>query len=231
MARKRGWPATLREPALLDKPVVLRPARLADARAWREIRRRNVAWLRPWEATEPEKSLYESSLHSYLHMLAGGYRERLCRQGLSWAITFGDELVGHLTVGSIIRGSNRSALIGYWIDQRFAGRGIVPTALAMAVDHSFHVVGLHRLEAGIQPENHASRRVMEKLGFHEEGLHRGSVHINGAWRDHVCYALTAEEVQDGLMARWRTAFQTSKSAAQADVAGRAIASQDSSPSL
>lgn len=208
-----GWPATLREATLLDKPVVLRPARLADARAWREIRMRNADWLRPWEATQPGKSLYQSSLGSYLHMLAGIYRERLRRQGLSWVIMFGDELAGQLTVGSIVRGSNRSALIGYWIDQKFAGRGIVPTALAMAVDHSFHVVGLHRVEAGIQPENHASRRVMEKLGFREEGLRRGLVHINGAWRDHLCYALTADEVEDGLMTRWRSAFRASKSPA------------------
>jgi ribosomal-protein-alanine N-acetyltransferase len=145
-------------------------------------------------------------------MLAGMYRERLRKQGLSWVIMFGDEFAGQLTVGSIVRGSNRSALIGYWIDQKFAGRGIVPTALAMAVDHGFHVVGLHRLEAGIQPENHASRRVMEKLGFREEGLRRGLVHINGAWRDHLCYALTAEEVPDGLMTRWCNAFRASKSA-------------------
>jgi ribosomal-protein-alanine N-acetyltransferase len=212
MAQKRGWPATLCEPGLLDKPVVLRPARLADAHTWREIRIRNAAWLHPWEATQPEKSLYRSSLGSYLHMHAGMYRERLRKQGLSWVIMFGNELAGQLTVGSIVRGSTRSALIGYWIDQKFAGRSIVPTALAMAVDHSFHVVGLHRLEAGIQPENHASRRVMEKLGFHEEGLRRGLVHVNGAWRDHLCYALTAEEVQDGLMTRWRSAFRASKSA-------------------
>jgi ribosomal-protein-alanine N-acetyltransferase len=212
MARKRGWPGTLCEPTLLDKPVVLRPARLADARAWREIRIRNAAWLRPWEATQPGKSLYQSSLGSYLHILAGAYRERLRKQGLSWVIVFGGELAGQLTVGSIVRGSNRSALVGYWIDQRFAGRGIVPTALAMAADHSFRVVGLHRLEAGVQPENHASRRVMEKLGFHEEGLRRGLVHINGAWRDHLCYALTAEDVQGGLMTRWRSAYLALRSA-------------------
>ena len=214
MTRKRGWPATLCEPALLDKPVVLRPARLTDAHAWREIRIRNAAWLRPWEASQPEKSLHQPpSLVSYVRMLAGAYRQRVRRQGLSWVIVFGGELAGQLTVGSIVRGSNRSALIGYWIDEKFAGRGIVPTALAMAADHGFRVVGLHRLEAGVQPENHASRRVMEKLGFREEGLRRGLVHINGAWRDHLCYALTAEEVPDGVMARWRGAFLASKSAA------------------
>jgi ribosomal-protein-alanine N-acetyltransferase len=212
MAQKRSWTATLCEPTLLDKPVTLRPARLTDARAWREIRVRNAAWLYRWEATQPEKSQNRPSPGSYLHMLGGTYRQRLLRQGLLWLIVYGDELAGQLTVGSIVWGSNRSALIGYWIDERFAGRGIVPTALAMAVDHSIRVLGLHRVEAGIQPENHASRRVVEKLGFHEEGLRRGLVHVNGAWRDHVCYALTAEDAQDGLMTRWRNAFRASESA-------------------
>src|SRR6185503_123975 len=76
--------------------------------------------------------------------------------------------------------------------------------LAMAVDHCFGVIGLHRLEASIRPENHASRRVVEKLGFREEGIRVRQLHINGAWRDHVCYALTAEEVPQGLMPRWRS---------------------------
>jgi ribosomal-protein-alanine N-acetyltransferase len=74
----------------------------------------------------------------------------------------------------------------------------------MAVDHCFGVIGLHRLEASIRPENHASRRVVEKLGFREEGIRVRQLHINGAWRDHICYALTVEEVPQGLMPRWRS---------------------------
>ena len=111
---------------------------------------------------------------------------------------------GQLTVGSITWGSARSGQVGYWIDEAYAGRGITPTALAMAVDHCFGVIGLHRLEASIRPENHASRRVVEKLGFREEGVRVRQLHINGAWRDHVCYALTAEEVPQGFMPRWRS---------------------------
>ena len=81
----------------------------------------------------------------------------------------------------------------------------------MAVDHSFRVVGLHRLEASVRPENHASRRVVEKLGFRDEGLRRRQLHIDGAWRDHLCYALTVEEVPDRLMTRWRSAVLAAKS--------------------
>jgi ribosomal-protein-alanine N-acetyltransferase len=83
-----------------------------------------------------------------------------------------------------------------------AGRGVIPTAVALAVDHCFFTVGLHRLEANIRPENAASRRVVEKLGFREEGLRRRQLHIDGAWRDHLCYALTVEDVPGGLRSRW-----------------------------
>ena len=90
---------------------------------------------------------------------------------------------------------------------------MTPTALAMALDHCFFVVGLHRIEATIRPENHASRRVVEKLGFRDEGLRRRSLHIDGSWRDHLCYALTAEDVQNGLLARWRSTVSATRTRA------------------
>ena len=194
----RGWPATLAE-----GPVGLRPLRLRDASLWREVRIRNAEWLRPWEPTNPETPLYRSSLGPYITMARTMRRE--ARQGITvpWVVTYGNRFAGQLTVGSIVWGSARSAQVGYWIDEAYAGRGVIPTALAMAMDHCFFVIGLHRVEATIRPENHASRRVVEKLGFREEGLRRRSLHIDGAWRDHLCYAMTVEDAAGGLMARWR----------------------------
>jgi ribosomal-protein-alanine N-acetyltransferase len=127
-------------------------------------------------------------------------------------VTYGGQFAGQLTVGSLIWGSARSGQVGYWIDETFAGKGIIPTALAMAVDHCFFTVGLHRIEASIRPENTASRRVVEKLGFREEGIRVRQLHINGAWRDHVCYAITAEEVPRGMLPRWRSLRATSSHA-------------------
>ena len=211
VGRMRGWPATLCEPTLLEKPVELRPVRVRDASTWREIRVRNASWLRPWEPTNPETPLYRSSLGPYVSMVRAMRREARQGQALPWVVTFGGEFAGQLTVGSIVWGSARSGQVGYWIDERFAGRGIIPTALAMAVDHCFRVVGLHRLEASIRPENHASRRVVEKLGFREEGIRLRQLHIDGAWRDHLCYALTAEEVPDRLLSRWRRILSAPRS--------------------
>jgi [ribosomal protein S5]-alanine N-acetyltransferase len=206
----RGWPVTLTEPDLLDLPVVLRPVRVKDAAVWRDTRVRNAAWLRAWEPTNPETPLYRSSLGPYVSMARTMRRE--ARQGLTvpWAVTYGGRFAGQLTVGSIVWGSARSAQVGYWIDEALAGRGITPTALAMAMDHCFFVIGLHRVEATIRPENHASRRVVEKLGFREEGLRRRSLHIDGAWRDHLSYAMTAEDAAGGLLPRWRRVLSASK---------------------
>jgi [ribosomal protein S5]-alanine N-acetyltransferase len=140
---------------------------------------------------------------------------REARQGLTlpWVVTYGGKFAGQLTVGGIVWGSARSAQVGYWVDEAFAGQGVIPTALAMAMDHCFFGVGLHRVEATIRPENAASRRVVEKLGFREEGIRRRSLHIDGAWRDHVCYALTVEDVHGGLLPRWRSAVQAARSRA------------------
>jgi ribosomal-protein-alanine N-acetyltransferase len=194
----RGWPASLAE-----GPVGLRPLRLRDAAIWRDVRIRNAEWLRPWEPSNPETPLFRSGVGPYLGMVQTMRRE--ARQGLAlpWVVTYDGEFAGQLTIGAIVWGSARSAQIGYWVDKTVAGRGVMPTAVALAVDHSFRNVGLHRVEANIRPENTASRRVVEKLGFREEGVRQRHLHIDGAWRDHICYALTIEDVPGGMLSRWR----------------------------
>jgi ribosomal-protein-alanine N-acetyltransferase len=190
-----GWPVTLTEGA-----ITLRPLRQRDAREWRAVRARNAEWLRPWEATSPEPAIDAPPTYSAMvRRLKAEAREG---RTLPFVITFGDALVGQLTVGGIAWGSLRSAHIGYWVDQRVAGRGIMPTAVAMATDHCFDA-GLHRIEINIRPENLASRRVVEKLGFRPEGLRPRYLHIDGDWRDHLSFALTVDEVPGGLVARWK----------------------------
>jgi ribosomal-protein-alanine N-acetyltransferase len=137
-------------------------------------------------------------------MVRGFAREARAGRMLPFAVTLDGELVGQLTVSGIAWGSLRSAHAGYWVDRRVAGRGVIPTALALAVDHCFFSVGLHRIEINIRPENAPSLRVAHKLGFRPEGLRPRYLHIDGAWRDHASFALTVEDVPGGLLARWRT---------------------------
>ena len=105
-------------------------------------------------------------------------------------------------MSSISYGSLSSATIGYWVAQSAAGRGLTPAAVALATDHVFRELGLHRMEICIRPENAASLRVVQKLGFRYEGLRRRYIHIDGDWRYHYAFALTQEEVPQGVLARW-----------------------------
>jgi ribosomal-protein-alanine N-acetyltransferase len=121
---------------------------------------------------------------------------------LPFVVTLDGRFAGQLNVAGIVRGSMDSAHIGYWVDQRVAGRGVMPTAVALVVDHCFGAVGLHRIEVNIRPENVASRRVVEKLRFRDEGIRKRYLHISGDWRDHVTYALVKEELPNGLLYQW-----------------------------
>ncbi len=185
---------------LREGRVVLRPIRQRDSAAWSEVRRANAAWLAPWEATAPRPVLGEVSFRTMVRHLRGEAREG---RMLPFVVTYDGRLVGQLTVGGITWGSLCSAHVGYWVDARLAGRGIIPTSVALATDHAFGVLGLHRIEVNIRPENDASLRVVQKLGFRDEGLRLAYLHIDGAWRDHRTFALTADEVPEGLLARWR----------------------------
>lgn len=192
----RGWPVVLREGR-----VALRPLRRRDARVWIETRIRNANWLDRWEATSPSPDRGPGpSFGEYVRTVSAQARAGTT---LPFAIDYDGALVGQLTVSGITRGSMCSASLGYWVSEHVAGRGIVPTAVALAVDHCLGPVGLHRVEINIRPENAASLRVVEKLGLREEGLRERYLHIQGEWRDHRSFAVTAEEVPGGLLARWR----------------------------
>ncbi len=190
----RGWPARLQQ-----ERVGLRPLARGDAAAWRDVRARNRAWLTPWEATLPPG--VERAPQSFGAMHRELNRQARVGRTLPFATTWDDRLIGQVTVSSITWGSARSASIGYWIDAAHAGRGITPLAVAMAIDHCLGAVGLHRVEVAIRPENVASLRVVDKLGLRREGAAPRYLHIDGQWRDHLLFAVTREEIPEGLVTR------------------------------
>lgn len=126
---------------------------------------------------------------------------------LPWAVDYSPPgerpvFVGQVTVSGITHGSACWAQAGYWIDPKWAGRAIIPTALAMATDYCFDTLRLHRMEIAIRPENSNSLAVVRKLGFRFEGRRERYMHVDGDWRDHDVFVLTAEEVPDGVLARF-----------------------------
>ena len=156
--------------------IVLRPIRYRDRKEWTAVRSRNSEWLAPWEASNPAPG---GALPDYRQMVRSLNAQAAQGTALPFLITawtpgFRDPvIVGQLTVSSIVWGSAMMATLG-----------------------------LHRMEINIRPENRPSLRVVEKLGFRDEGYRPRFLHINGEWADHRTFALTSEEVPEGLLNRW-----------------------------
>lgn len=185
------WPVRLtgRTPTGID--LVLRPLVVADGPTFQSVRRANAAWLEPWDATSPDP---EAPARSFEELVEQYDSEAVSGRSVPLVIEVDGRLVGQVNAGTIVLGSFRSCTIGYWVSRVVAGQLVTPTALAVLGDHLVRTVGLHRIEVNIRPENVASLAVVRKLGFRPEGRRQRYLHIAGAWRDHLSYALTTEDL-------------------------------------
>lgn len=181
--------------------VTLRPVRIRDARVWSRTRIRDEEHLRRWEPTGSEPWTVRHRATDWPAMCMR--LRQAARHGtlLPMVIEVDGNFAGQLTIGNIVRGPLRSAWIGYWVSSDIAGKGVASAAVAIAVDHGLSRMGLHRLEATVRPENLASQSVLRRVGFREEGLLRDYMDVDGAWRDHILVAMTAEDHVDTASAR------------------------------
>ena len=189
-----AWPVTLE-----SQGVRLRPLTMGDGAAWREVRKRNAEWLKRWDATAPPGA--DARPRTFTSMVRSLRKAARAGTQLPFAVEVDGAFVGQISVNNIVRGSAQFASIGYWIDERVANRGITTRGVALAIDYCFNVVGLHRIEVAIRPENAASLRVVDKLGIEFIGLAPRYLHIDGEWRDHLLFAITREQVPGGLLSR------------------------------
>ncbi|HEX8971337.1 GNAT family protein [Oryzihumus sp.] len=195
-----AWPVTLSATTPAGHTVTLGPLRTRQRKEWEALRRDNADWLREWEATAPEPV---TGRVGYRQMVRYFNREAVEGRMLPFAISVDGRLAGQMHLFGITWGSMRSGAAGYWVSRSVAGQGVAPISLALLTDHAFLVLGLHRVEVNIRPDNAASLRVVAKLGFRDEGLRTRYLHINGAWRDHRSFALTTEDLAGGrLLDRW-----------------------------
>lgn len=196
-----GWPARLGPLGTRAGVVELRPVRLRDGGPWRRIRVRDRGYLERWEPTVP--GTWDDRHNGMAWPAQWLGLRNLARRGgcLPFVITLDGRFAGQLTIGNVIRASLRSAWIGYWVDSQHASGGVATAAAALAADHAFARAGLHRLEATVRPDNVASLQVLTKLGFRKEGLFERYLVVDHSWRDHLCFAITSEEVGSGLVAR------------------------------
>lgn len=174
--------------------VRLRPIRLRDGAQWSRTRLADRAHLEPWEPATGADWETRHAITSWPSVCSGLRSEARKGRMVPFAIELDDQFCGQLTIGNITHGALRSAWIGYWVVKAVNGGGVATAALALGVDHCFGPVGLHRVEATVRPENAASRAVLAKVGFREEGLLRRYLDVDGAWRDHLLVAITIDEL-------------------------------------
>ena len=180
-------------PVLTGPRVVLRPPRGRDYEAWRQLRRDSRDFLKPFEPRWTEADLNRQAYGTRLLRGRGEARRGTDFSFLIFEQTAGGEvLAGGLTISNIRRRAAQYANLGYWMGEPFAGRGLMSEAVATVLPFYFDTLGLHRLHAAFLPHNIASRRVLEKNGFVEEGYAEKYLQIDGKWADHVLFALTRE---------------------------------------
>jgi ribosomal-protein-alanine N-acetyltransferase len=200
-----------RGPILQGERLLLRQPAARDWRGWAEVRHASRHFLAPWEPAWPYDALTKKA-----------YRRRLRQQHAEWrggqGITFfvfdkrsaalsgtGLAPMGGISVTNLRRGVAQSASLGYWVAERHARQGVMTEALLLVLDFLFVDMALHRVEAATLPHNTASRRLLEKIGFREEGRGRGYLRIAGQWQDHTLYGLLAEDPRGRAAPGWEIA--------------------------
>lgn len=168
--------------------VLLRPPETRDGRAWVTLRRASEEFLRPWEPTWPPDGSSIAAFHRRRHQAKDEWR---AESGYGFLI-FGrenNELLGGITLSNVRLGVARTGSLGYWAGAPHARKGYMTEAVRCVLDYSFGQLQLHRVEAACLPDNQASRGLLLKCGFHEEGLARQYLKINGRWCDHITFGI------------------------------------------
>jgi ribosomal-protein-alanine N-acetyltransferase len=182
--------------ALEGDRVTLRRPESADFEEWAHLRMRSRAFLTPWE---PAWALDELSRAAFRRRLRRYSREAREGQAAPFFVFRRDDgaLVGGCNLNNIRRGVLQACSIGYWVGAPFSRRGYATDAARAVVRFAFEALDLHRVEAACIPSNIASRALLERLEFRREGIARAYLKINGAWRDHLLYALVAGDWPHG----------------------------------
>jgi [ribosomal protein S5]-alanine N-acetyltransferase len=110
-------------------------------------------------------------------------------EGLLVCIRDTDAITGVINLNNIVRGTFLSASLGYYAASRYAGRGYMQEGLELVKTHAFRSLGLHRLEANIQPDNQRSIALVRRCGFVKEGISHAFLYLAGRWRDHERWAV------------------------------------------
>ncbi|MEW1747917.1 GNAT family N-acetyltransferase [Streptomyces angustmyceticus] len=165
--------------------VGIRHFTAADRDEFTALARESAGLHRPWLFPPAEDAAYDA----YLHRL-----QEPPREGFLICELADGRIAGFLTINNIVHGAFRCGAIGYGAFAHAAGRGLMSEGLRLVLHHAFGEMGLHRLEVNVQPANERSIALVKRAGFRLEGFSPDFLFIDGAWRDHERWAITAEMV-------------------------------------
>jgi ribosomal-protein-alanine N-acetyltransferase len=184
------------QPVIRGQGLYLRYPRIADFPIWAKLRAESREFLTPWEPVWADDELTRSAFRRRIKRY-----QKETRQDTAYVFFVLREsdnaLVGGCTISNVRRGVTQCCTLGYWIGAKFARQGYMTNALRALLPFVFRTLGLHRIEAACLTENDASRKLLARVGFRQEGLARRYLLINGAWADHLLFALLKEEAQLG----------------------------------
>lgn len=172
--------------------VLLRRPTERDRAEFIDLRRRNRKHLERWEPIPRGVDAFtDAELNKSFDRELKLRRTRTDERLLICDVRDGT-IMGKISISGIYRGPLMDCRLGYWIGKEFARRGCMTEAVALATRHAFLTLGLHRVEANMQPHNEASRRVVMRNGFQQEGFSPRYLLIRGRWADHERWAITRE---------------------------------------
>ncbi|GAA0477817.1 GNAT family protein [Streptomyces olivaceiscleroticus] len=163
--------------------VGIRPFRPEDRAEFTARVRESAELHRPWLAPPADEATYDAY---YARLQEPG------REGFLICELDGGSIAGYLTVNNIVHGAFRCGAAGYGAFAHAAGRGLMSEGLQLVLRYAFGPLGLHRIEINVQPENTASIALARRNGFRKEGYSPDFLFVDGAWRDHERWAITAE---------------------------------------
>ena len=175
------------ELTLKTKKTELRAPNYSDFDQWLSLRESSKTFLELWE---PKRGIEFLKRNAFNNRVRWARKSSKAGQAYQFFIfdKFGT-LLGSITIENIRKGPSNAGTLGYWLGEKYTGKGFMKEAILATIDFSFNKLDISRLEAATLPENKPSRGLLEKVGFKYEGVGQSYLQINGHWRNHVLYGL------------------------------------------
>jgi ribosomal-protein-alanine N-acetyltransferase len=182
----------LQEPKIDTENCILRIPGVEDALEMLEFNIINRQYLKPWEPNKDPKYFTEEHWINSINEIRNNFlQDKSCCFNLY--LRHNNKLIGTVNYSNFIRGAFHSCFLGFKIAEYEQGKGLMSEAIRASIKYVFGTLNLHRISANYMPHNHASAKVLEKIGFIKEGIAENYLRINGKWETHILTSLVNPE--------------------------------------